>query len=150
MLLLDLPKIRNHFHDFKSKVMERLVTRIEAYREELEKPMRELWDIRVKAVEDKKRHYNRLIIENKGEERKKAAKEKYEKAKIELEQVKKERELNTNLKLEDLNLFCKVIVLPKPKRTEFDLDIEKEAMRYALEYEKRQGRVPIDVSYMGW
>ncbi len=82
-----------------------------------------------------------IVIRNK-EERKR----KYEKA---LQKLKEDIQYETNLSIEKPQFISAIKVIPYPQKTDYmvsDEEIEKIGMEVALEYEKRNGRIPEDVS----
>jgi len=82
-----------------------------------------------------------LVIRNKEEQ-----KRRYEDAKKELE---KEIEKELSLSMRPPELLTVIRVIPEPTGMSESEEIEKIGMEIAMEYERKQGRVPIDVSAEG-
>ena len=138
----------------RNRVVEKAYDYAEKYKGEREMPSKELWKERLRMASLRVRRYSDLYIQAskrkvQDDSKKKEAWKRYEESKREYEGLEKDAIVETTFELEMLNLFCKVIVLPKVANNSHNIDVERRAMEYTLKYEKAQGRSPIDVSTRG-
>jgi len=148
---LDVQKYQSLINEnIENQIWEELLVFADEYKSNFIQPIEELWTARLSAAKEKQRYYSNLVVKNRRNESRRASAEvKYKMAKHELHQLESQKEMDLRMNLITPNLFSKIIVLPKIKNNQVDVDVEARSMEYALKYERDQGRIPIDVSLLG-